>query len=358
MAVHGFSTREELHAFWRRGGGYLLNSFRNCLHETGCDTYRHNPPGLSYTRQGFDTPQDVLQTLGPSGPRWYPCPTCTPEVRGGGGVGPTSPHRQEGRTFGRDARVQDRPAVPEAGLEPSAQRTSSPSLVRAAALRALSESQRAEAVTAYDGIFGEMDRALWCLSRHCREHLRAGESTPVVEALVWTVKSWWGVQGVRAESKQLIAKALASMEWPDELFEEAASPTQEGVRFALDRVSEVVRRGKSLGVERREFSLSSKVLHWLLPWKIPVYDSFVRERLAVPSGWDHPQAYREIAHTLLESAHGFTSADLSWLGSAEPRSILRGFDKCLWWLGGGNAGTAVVVRDPWRIVYQLGLDPS
>jgi hypothetical protein len=176
--------------------------------------------------------------------------------------------------------------------------------------------------------------------------------------LVWTVKSWWGVQGVRAESKQLMARALASLEWPDDVFAEAASPPQEGVRFALDRVSEVVRRGKSLGVERREFSLTSKVLHWLLPWRIPVYDSFVRERLAVPSGWDHPEAYREIAHTLLESAQGFTSADLSWLGSVEPRSILRGFDKCLWWLGGGNAGTAEVVRDPWRIVHQLGLDPS
>jgi hypothetical protein len=32
----------------------------------------------------------------------------------------------------------------------------------------------------------------------------------------------------------------------------------------------------SLGVPRREYSLASKVLHWLMPWQVPVYDSFVR----------------------------------------------------------------------------------
>ena len=80
MADHYFSTREELHAFWRRRLGYLLNNFKNCLHETDCETYRHNPPGLTYTRQGFDTPADVLDALGPEGGRWYSCPTCIPHV--------------------------------------------------------------------------------------------------------------------------------------------------------------------------------------------------------------------------------------------------------------------------------------
>lgn len=42
------------------------------------------------------------------------------------------------------------------------------------------------------------------------------------------------------------------------------------------------RRPAPEDVSRREFSLASKVLHWLMPWRIPVYDSFVRGMLGVP----------------------------------------------------------------------------
>jgi endonuclease III len=80
MADHYFSTREELHSFWKRGRGYLLNNFKNCLHETGCQTYRSNPPGLTYTRQGFVTPADVLRALGSEGHGWYSCPLCNPHI--------------------------------------------------------------------------------------------------------------------------------------------------------------------------------------------------------------------------------------------------------------------------------------
>jgi len=51
MAEHYFSTREELHSFWKRGRGNLLNNYKNCLHETGCHTYRANPPGLGRPAQ-------------------------------------------------------------------------------------------------------------------------------------------------------------------------------------------------------------------------------------------------------------------------------------------------------------------
>ena len=29
-----------------------------------------------------------------------------------------------------------------------------------------------------------------------------------------------------------------------------------------------------------------------------------------------------------------------------------------WWVGRGNAGNAVVVKDPWRLIDELGLDPD
>ena len=60
--------------------------------------------------------------------------------------------------------------------------------------------------------------------------------------------------------------------------------------FASDRVAKIVRRSMSMGVPRREYSLAFKVLHWLMPWRVPVYGSFVHGMLGVPASWDHPEA--------------------------------------------------------------------
>ena len=76
-------------------------------------------------------------------------------------------------------------------------------------ITALPVAQRAEAVREFDARYGEMDRVLWCLSRHCRPALIQGSASPAVESLVWTIKSWWGVQGDRSETKALMASALA-----------------------------------------------------------------------------------------------------------------------------------------------------
>ena len=83
----------------------------------------------------------------------------------------------------------------------------------------------------------------------------------------------------------------------------------------------------ALGVSRREYSLASKALHWLMPWQVPVYDhSFVRGALGVPASWDHPEAYRKIAAEVITMASTVTE-DSAWIGSLEPRSPLRALDK-------------------------------
>jgi hypothetical protein len=138
------------------------------------------------------------------------------------------------------------------------------------------------AVATFDARFGEMEQVLWCLSVNARPALLAGESSSALEALVWTVKSWWGVQGVRSETKGQLARALAeSIPWSPGLFGPVPDYGSDGARFACDRVAEIVRHSMSLGVPRREYSLASKVLHWLMPWRVPVYDSFVRATLGV-----------------------------------------------------------------------------
>jgi len=219
----------------------------------------------------------------------------------------------------------------------------------------LSAEQRSQAVTDFDARFGEMDKALWCLSRHCRSALIAGQSTEVVEALVWTIRSWWGVQGVRAETKGQMAAALAELvPWSQETIAETVSTGPDAEAFAFEAVSRLVEQSTALGVPRREFSLASKVLHWLLPWRVPVYDTFVRRVLGIPGSWDHPRAYREVVSQVFAMALDI-GQDLSWAGGAEPVSPLHALDKCLWWRGGGADSGAAEVRHPWRVVDDLGL---
>jgi len=216
-------------------------------------------------------------------------------------------------------------------------------------------ANRAAAISAFDARFGEMERVLWCLSVNARAGLLAGVHSPVPEALVWTIKSWWGVQGVRSATKTQMARALESMTWSPDLFGPMPGDGPDPARYAYDCVAELVGRSVSLGVPRREYSLASKVLHWLMPWRIPVYDSFVRSMLGVPASWDHPRAYRKVTAEIFAMTQAMTG-DLEWIGPQEPRSPLRALDKLIWWVGGGSTGTATEVREPGYILRELGLD--
>jgi hypothetical protein len=214
------------------------------------------------------------------------------------------------------------------------------------------------AVQAFNDIYGEMDSALWCLSRHCRADLVAGMSSPRVEALVWTVKSWWGVQGVRTETRAQMAQALAGMKWKKHDFDTPAANGQHPAAVADSLVSALVSDTIKLGGARREFSLASKVLHWLAPWRVPVYDSFVRQQVGVPTSWDHPEAYRAVARGLFDLVRKCDGWSDEWLGSIGPRAPLRALDKYLWWSAGGSQGTSALVKRPNDVLYRLGIDPS
>lgn len=224
-------------------------------------------------------------------------------------------------------------------------------------LESISVENAAKAVRAYNATFGEMDRVLWYLSRASRRPRIEGRGGPVVEALVRTVKSWWGVQGVKAATKGCMAEALATMPWSPELFADVEGVPENAESFACGSVAALVSRTMSRGAHRREFSLASKVLHWLLPWRIPVCDSFVRGQLGVPSAWDHPAAYSAIARGLFSAVRRLEPQGPQWLCDLGPRSCLRGLDKYLWWSGGGDTKKTVVVRGPWRVVARLGLRP-
>ncbi len=209
-------------------------------------------------------------------------------------------------------------------------------------------------VKAFDARYGHMESVLWCLSAEARRCLLRGERPEVVEALVWTVRSWWGVQGVSRADGQAMARALRRVRWEPEWF----GPTEwfgcKDWRAAVDRVRELVSRTKEMGGRRREWSLSSKVLHWLAPWRVPAYDSFVRQALGVRSE-DPETAYAKVARRVFKLAAGLVPQGREWVGQVPPASPLRALDKYLWMVGGGKSSPAMQVRDPQRVLRELGI---
>lgn len=225
-------------------------------------------------------------------------------------------------------------------------------------LNELSEDNLAEAVRTFDNRYAEMEKVLWCLSNHSRAALlEQDDGAPALGELVWHLRIWWGVQGARLETKSAMAKALVDLEeWSPELFQPVDPPPVNAEEYAVDLVKRLVEKSQEMGAARREYSLASKVLHWLLPWRIPVYDKNVRFILRVPENSDYPaKSYARVADGVFRTARNISAANLEWMGSLEPRSPLRALDKYFWRVGGGDADTAVVDANPWRRVDELGL---
>lgn len=218
----------------------------------------------------------------------------------------------------------------------------------------VSPSQVLRAVEAFDARYGQMELVLWRLSTEARRCLLHGERPEVAEALVWTIRSWWGLQGVSRADGQAMARALRASHWEPGWFVPTERFEREDWRAAAERVRELVSRTKEMGGRRREWSLSSKVLHWLMPWRVPAYDSFVREALGVRSE-DPETAYQEVAHQVFRLAVELVPLGRWWLGQVPPASPLRALDKYLWMLGGGGSSAAVQVRDPQAVLRELGI---
>ncbi len=82
------------------------------------------------------------------------------------------------------------------------------------------------------------------------------------------------------------------------------------------------------GVENHHYSWASKMLHFLLPSTMPVYDSYVREVLGTDAGID---GYRAIAAWEQKCAMELAPYEDKLLGAREPRTLLRAIDKFYWW---------------------------
>ena len=222
----------------------------------------------------------------------------------------------------------------------------------------LSTSEIQKDVDAFNDVYGEMDRVLWCLARYARVDLLRGQNPAVVVELVRTIKDWWGVTYTVPTIEDITAAALTGQAWSEDLFNDEFD--RSGERFAVDRVEQLVEDMFKGGSGRREWSLASKALHWLMPWRVPVYDSYVRKTLGIAEPLDPNaagRAYGEIVRQEFRTARRHASADPRWLGEIEPRTPIRACDRSFWWRGGGNKCTARRETDPWKVIRALGLKP-
>lgn len=222
----------------------------------------------------------------------------------------------------------------------------------------LSAPEIQQDVDKYNERYGEMDRVLWFLARCARRDLLSGQNTPVVVALVDTIRDWWAVQHAREDAPAVTARALARLPWSEELLDDQFDAA--GERFAIERVEQLEREMLAGGVGRHELSLASKVLHWLMPWRIPASDSYVRNALGIAEPADVDAAlgaYREIVRHEFRASRQHVNADPRWTGLIDPKAPIRALDRCLWWRGGGSLGTARVEPDPWKVIRTLGLEP-
>lgn len=244
----------------------------------------------------------------------------------------------------------------------------SPTPVKPDTRRHVSEAQRLapsavaaeavlEAVGAFDQRYGEMEQALWQVALMAREDLLRGRASATVGTFVWTIKSWWAVQGVTKAIAPACARALAAQPWSESLFSTTVDLGHEAESKACDHVSNLVAALQQHGVTtRQEFSLASKVLHWLMPFRIPIYDSFVRKSLRIPESQPAVQAYRDIVAWEYATVRQLLAAGSAWVGTLAPQSPFRALDKYLWWFSGGPDQKAVTVSQPWRVVRALQAD--
>ena len=75
------------------------------------------------------------------------------------------------------------------------------------------------------------------------------------------------------------------------------------------------------GAGREEYSLASKVLHWLIPGQIPVTDKFVRKTIGITGRANY--AYGQIVHWEYSVARRLLSESTDWVGDAEPLATSR-----------------------------------
>jgi hypothetical protein len=190
------------------------------------------------------------------------------------------------------------------------------------------------AVDAYNGEegCGDEDAELWKDTARARELLLGSNESPdppreVVE-YTEAIRLWGDVVGVPRSAYPKGAGVL----WGDPVrgrirLLRSHTIVTASVDDIVDLEEAVVWGMRRSGVVRAEYSWASKMLHFLLPATMPVYDSRIRERLGTDDGIE---GYRQIAEHERRCAIALASREAEIVGTIEPTTVLRALDKFYW----------------------------
>lgn len=196
-----------------------------------------------------------------------------------------------------------------------------------------SEMEVKAAVEEYDSRpkWGGADEQLFRKATQARELLREPEfQRERLGDFIWDVWRWGKIRGVSGPGRD--DATLAQAVWAVRVEINEIQPphrdfSKEGIRRTVHLVEKVVKDSEP-GLESAQWSWSSKILHWLAPHQVPIYDRLVRDTLA--SGRTGREAYEAIVSREFEWARSFTRSQGKAVGKSEPATLLRALDKYLW----------------------------
>jgi hypothetical protein len=188
--------------------------------------------------------------------------------------------------------------------------------------------------------------------------LLAGESLPVLEKLVSTVRTWCPVRAPAATDPYMAAAITKALGWSPDAFRPTSafgskrwiSPSSWSTGLwpapwncrAVGGESTRGRRRRCTGFCRGVCQLSTRMCGI-----ISVY-----QRAETTNG--HTARWPEGSSRW----RGRSLQKPAWAGPLEPRTPLRALDKWLWWDGGGKDSHVYMDPDPWRVVRELNLNAN
>jgi hypothetical protein len=198
------------------------------------------------------------------------------------------------------------------------------------------------AVQEHDDKYKHKEKEIWNVAQNARTILlqkaSLEEKKEVSKEYVWEIKKWGRIQGVTLGEKEPMARALLDLSLNDRPFDPEKMSEVE-VNSAVALVDDLVSKARARGVQNDHYSWVSKILHWLFPHQIPVYDETGRRFLGIAKV--KKPAYHSIVLWTYKTAREL----LPWREQVQavsciPKSLLRAIDNYFWWHGSGKSSKA------------------
>lgn len=194
---------------------------------------------------------------------------------------------------------------------------------------ALTPERVREGVKAYNERFASSEVELDAISRDATEALSTGSPGQGAVLLFARRVNAWGRTRASAKTWPMARDALEALPWRD-LRQRGREFTDERADLVVDLCERVVEGIRQRGGRRREYSYTSKMLHWLWPEQVPVNDAYVREVFLGIDGQGR-EPYRQLVLWTFERARELEPFESEIVGDIPPQTLLRAIDKAVWW---------------------------